>query len=76
MIGKIERGTAGASFKTVEKMCKLFRVQPNELFPATGIQNTEREGLRGDIFVLLSKLDDSELSWVKNLLKEAINYPR
>lgn len=76
MIGKIERGTAGASFGTIDDLCKAFGIQPSELFPDEGLAVHGRsKGTVGDIMVQLSRLNENELQWVQRLLKEALRKP-
>lgn len=75
MIGKLERGSAGASFKTIEKLCNVFEVQPSDLFPSKGMSLNENDGALGEILLLLSKLNHSELVWVKGILREVIRRP-
>lgn len=72
MIGKIERGAAGASFTTIEKLCEAFAIVPSELFPTHGSSiNPENDSL-GDIIVDLSRLNQNQLLWIKGILKEIL----
>ncbi|MBN4047897.1 helix-turn-helix transcriptional regulator, partial [Oceanicaulis sp. AH-315-P02] len=75
MIGKLERGSAGASFKTIQKLCRVFNIPPNALFPSHGLSYSDDRSVLGDIIVKLSKLNEEELAWVSGLLDKAINHP-
>jgi len=76
MVGKIERGSAGASFKTIEKLCNVFEVQPSMLFPEYSIPENERQSVLSKIHIRLSRLNDTELTWVDSILDKIIRYPR
>ncbi len=75
MIGKLERGSAGASFKTIQKLCRVFDIPPNALFPAHGLSYSDEGGVLGDIIVKLSKLNEEELVWLSGIIGKAINHP-
>ncbi|MEP6342230.1 MAG: helix-turn-helix transcriptional regulator [Maricaulaceae bacterium] len=75
MIGKMERGTAGASFKTIERLCGVFDVPPNSFFPAQGLSHSDEKSVLGDMLVQLSKLNEAELKWAQRLLNEALKHP-
>jgi len=75
MIGKIERGAAGASFETIDRLCGVFDVQPNSLFPPQGLSYSDEPSILGDMIVKLSKLNEAELKWAQRLLNEALKHP-
>jgi transcriptional regulator with XRE-family HTH domain len=75
MIGKIERGVAGASFTTIESLCRVFSVSPSDLFPSEGYPMNPKNDTLGDIIIQLSKLNEAELVWVKSVIREVINRP-
>lgn len=72
MVGKMERGTTGASFVTIEKLCEVLQVSAGSLFPnATPPTGDDIE----DLNEALSKLKSDELLWVKELLLLAMSRP-
>lgn len=75
MIGKIERGTSGTSFNTIDKLCRELRVPPNALFPSQELSEINERGPLGDLVAKLSKLNEEEIEWVSRLLKEALTHP-
>lgn len=75
MIGKIERGTSGTSFSTIDKLCRELRVPPNALFPAQELSEINDRGPLGDLVTKLSKLNEEELEWISKLLMEALAHP-
>lgn len=71
MIGRLERGKVGASFKTIARLSNLFDV-PEYLFFGNGLMPTFK-GPRGRILnsinVSLSKMTDADLEKAKKLLE-------
>jgi len=71
MIGRLERGTVGASFKTIVQLSKLFDV-PEYIFFGNGLMPTirgPRRRILNNINVSLSKMSDAELEKANKLLK-------
>lgn len=70
MVGRLERGTVGASFKTVTRLSKLFDV-PEYVFFGYGLQGGftgDRGRILGQINMHLSKMSDDELDKARKLL--------
>jgi len=40
-IGKIERGAAAPSFRTLDKLCRELRISPSKLFPVSNYEDTK-----------------------------------
>lgn len=72
MVGKMERGTTGASFATIEKICGVFDISAGSLFP-TSFADTSDE--LEELLVNLSKLKPTELRWAKDVLALILNRP-
>lgn len=71
MVGRLERDMIAPSFKTLEKLCKVFRVDCMELF-GTGVSTglkTERAMVLHEINSQLSRLSDKDLQRAKKLLE-------
>jgi len=74
MVGRMERELIAPSFKTLEALCKVFRVEGVDLFgsgASTGLK-TDRALALNEINGLLSRMSDKELKQVKKLI-EAIS---
>lgn len=70
-VGRIEREMLSPSLGTLEKLCKVFRVDGMELFGCgvrTGLK-TERAMVLHDINYLLSNLSDKDLKRAVKLLE-------
>jgi len=70
-VGKIERELLAPSFKTLEKLCQVFRVDIAELFGASVSIDYGNERARdlNEINSIISQLSDKELKQVIRLLK-------
>ena len=69
-IGKVERGAAAPSFRTLDKLCRELRISPRSLFPdsdyKTGrVASTALEKL----VIQAAKLSDDEINWLLELIK-------
>lgn len=70
MVGKLERGVAAPSFKTLEKLCNVLNKDILELFGDslhTELRTAKANTLR-DINTLLIKMNEKELEQAKKLL--------
>lgn len=70
MIGRLERGKVGASFRTVARLAQLFEVAEYQLF-GNGLMPVikgPRSRVLNSINVSLSKMTDAELEKAKKLL--------
>ena len=71
MIGRLERERIAPSFKTLEKLCDVLRVDIVDLF-GTGVSTglrTDRALVLHEINVLLSHMTDDELRKSKKLIE-------
>jgi len=76
MISRMESGTSGASFNTVEKLARALEIDPGQLFVA---DLPDDEGSRSSLNTLiarLTKMSFRELTWVEALLDVAFKRPR
>ncbi|MBB3164660.1 transcriptional regulator with XRE-family HTH domain [Rhizobium laguerreae] len=71
MIAKIEGGSSGASFTTIEQLSSAFSVEPAALFKIDIDDGRFSESL-GDLVARLSALSDEDIAWVKALLDVAL----
>lgn len=72
MIARIEAGTTGASFRSIERIANALRVDPAEFFTTelpAGVH--DRVGL-ANITARLAGLSDNDLIWVNTLLDAAL----
>ncbi len=71
MVGRMERELIAPPFKTLEALCRVFRVGGVDLFgsgASTGLR-TDRALVLNEINSLLSHMSDKELKQAKKLLK-------
>lgn len=71
MVAKIEIGSSGASFATIQQLSDAMDVEPAHLF---GIAPTDRRFSKNfhDIVRDLAALSEDDLRWVKALLDVAL----
>lgn len=68
-IGKIERGTAAPSFRTLDKLCRELRISPRHLFPVSDYEDAKPASTALEKLISkASKLDDEEINWFIDLL--------
>ena len=68
-VGKIERGAAAPSFKTLDKLCRELRISPRFLFPADKNENGKATSTALEKLVTkASKLNDADTQWVLELI--------
>ncbi|SNB61994.1 MULTISPECIES: helix-turn-helix domain-containing protein [unclassified Agrobacterium] len=71
MVAKIEGGSSGASFGTIEQLAHALSVDAYELFRID--HSSERFGVQlTDIVTRLAALSDDDLVWVNTLLDAAL----
>lgn len=75
MIARIEAGTTGTSFGSIEKIAMALDVDPSELFSSHANKSRQRKALL-DVASSLSNLSDDELAWVAELTRVALRRPR
>lgn len=75
-VGKIERGDAAPSFKTLDKLCRELRISPRNLFPADKHENDEPASTALEKLVTkASKLNDNEVEWLLELIETIARKP-
>ncbi len=69
-IGKIERGTAAPSFKTIDSLCRELAISPRYLFPAGKYERHKPSSTALEKLIeKASKLDDKEIEWMLELIE-------
>ncbi|TBA91088.1 helix-turn-helix domain-containing protein [Rhizobium ruizarguesonis] len=71
MIAKIEGGSSGASFNTIEHLSQALSVEPAGLFKID-IDDRRFGSELNNLFARLAALSDDDLIWVKQLLDVAL----
>lgn len=71
MISKLEIGATGASFATVERIARVLKIDPGDLF-ATDQFARLRGGDYLEITTRLAALSDDDLRWLKGVLNAAL----
>ena len=75
-IGKIERGAAAPSFRTLDKLCRELRISPRSLFPAERNETGEAASTALEKLVTkASQMTDAEIEWVLSLIEEIDKRP-
>jgi transcriptional regulator with XRE-family HTH domain len=68
MISRLESGSSGARFQTIEKLSGALRIDPAELFtgelPKSSLENPKLSAM----IVQLSSLSEPDLDWLKSIL--------
>ena len=74
MVGKIERGVSGASFKTIDKLSIALDIPANALFPSVSTRLDLRSPL-DELILKITNLSDAEIQWADTLLTTALGKP-
>ena len=75
-IGKIERGAAAPSFRTIDKLCRKLGISPRSLFPAEKyIRHQPASTAMENLVTKASKLTDAEVNWIIDLIEIAEKKP-
>ncbi|WP_157405642.1 helix-turn-helix domain-containing protein [Asticcacaulis benevestitus] len=68
MISRLESGSSGARFQTIEKLATALSIDPAELFtgdlPKSALSNPAMSAM----VVQLSKMSEADLDWLKSIL--------
>jgi transcriptional regulator with XRE-family HTH domain len=72
MIVRIENGTSGARFPSIERIAAALHVDPTELFTPGSNRQSRANATRIEIDTQLTGLSDGELRWVHDLLTVAL----
>jgi transcriptional regulator with XRE-family HTH domain len=75
MVARIEAGTTGTSFASIERLAAALDLDPSELFSSHANKSRQRKALL-DVASSLSTLSDDELAWVAELTRVALRRPR
>jgi len=68
MIGRIETGKTGVSFKTIARLALALQVDPAEFFAANLPDSALHSPKLSSITARLSQLSDTDLDWVDRLI--------
>jgi len=72
MVSRIEAGSTGVRFGTIDKLAEAMKIDPAELFsPSIPGSALERQRLTM-ITSRLAKLSDKDLDWVANVLEAVL----
>ena len=72
MIARIEAGTTGARFPSIERLSEALQVDPAELFTPDLPKGALRRTKVTDMIARLTKLSDPELEWLDAVLAAAL----
>lgn len=72
MISKIEAGTTGARFPSIERLANAVEIDPAELFTSNLPSGSLARGAFGEISAKLASLSEPDLVWVSALLDVAL----
>ena len=76
MIGQMETGVSAPSFNTVETLAHALEIDPSELFTTNILNKSVTSRHIHDISAELSKLDETDLLWVRGIIEAALNRKR
>jgi transcriptional regulator with XRE-family HTH domain len=71
MIGRLERGQAAPSFKTIDKLCDILAVPPEALFGGRsrdGRSTSELDARLQKISDMLAELSADDLRWIESII--------
>ena len=71
MVSRIEAGTTGARFTTIDKLATALQVEPEELFSAKSALDRPKLGA---IVTRLARLSDDDLDWLDEVLKSVLKH--
>jgi len=71
-IAKLESGTTGASFTTIEALAQALQVEPAEFFTALPQGGGTANGTLLEITMRLAALPEAELLWLRKLIDAAL----
>ena len=72
MIVRIENGSSGARFPSIERIADALGVDPAELFTPGSNRQGRASAVRIDIDTQLVALSDKDLGWINDLLAVAL----
>lgn len=74
MISRMEAGTTGARFATIEKLARALECDAAELFTHRLPDGAMDRPRLTRIMTRLAKLDDDDLDWVENVLVAVLKH--
>lgn len=72
MIVRIENGSSGARFPSIERIAQALSVDPAELFTPSSNQHARVNPVLLDIHTQLAGLRERDLTWVRELLEVSL----
>ncbi|HEC90918.1 MAG TPA: helix-turn-helix domain-containing protein [Alphaproteobacteria bacterium] len=75
MIGRLERGQAAPSFKTIGKLCEILAVPPEALFGGRSryeISPSEQDVRLQEICDMLTELNATDLRWIESIIRTVL----
>lgn len=76
MIVRIENGSSGARFPSIERLADALGVDPAELFTPGSNRQGRASAVRIEVDTQLAALTDNDLGWVNDLLTVALRSRR
>ena len=75
-VGKIERGSAAPSFRTLDKLCRELGISPRSLFPAAKYERHKPASTALEKLVTeASKMSEKDLHWLLELIETVERKP-
>jgi transcriptional regulator with XRE-family HTH domain len=74
MISRIEAGSTGTSFTSIEKLAAALAVDPAEFFSANVPRGALDRPRLTAITARISKLSDADLDWLDDVLKAVLKH--
>lgn len=71
-VAKIEVGATGARFPVIERLATALDIDPAELFTMEISAGPVKRGTFAEISITLAQLSESDLVWVRDLLRAAL----
>ncbi len=71
-VAKIEVGATGARFPVIERLARALDIDPAELFTTEIPAGAIKRGTFAEISMTLAQLSESDLVWVRDLLRTAL----
>lgn len=71
MISRIEAGTTGARFTTIDKLASALEVEPEEFFSPKGALDRPKLNV---IVTRLARLSDDDLDWLDDVLAAVLKH--
>lgn len=76
MVTQMETGVSAPSINTVEVLAAVLEIDPSELFTANVTNKSVTSRHIHEISAELSKLNESDLLWIRGIIEAALNRKR